>query len=334
MAHPTHVPDPLTRAPFRGSWAVDHGLLSRRQLDSGAWVRILRDVYRFGGLLETDEVRAAALRLVLPADAVVCGRTAAWLHGVWTPVPGAPIPLEFARHTMGSGEGLIGARKRRLALMPTMLDDVAELRDGCFGDLVLVRGVPATSALRTCFELVRDRPLVEAVVVADAFAYSGALTLPWLHAYVQLHRGWPGVRQAREVVELASSYARSSGESRLRMIVVLGALPEPHVNVGVWAEGSGTLIGIPDLTLTRVPRPAALEYDGAYHGHLEQRVADIGRENRFALESSLPLLRFGRNDVRLRYHATLRQIVRATGVTHWRPLEDRHFRRSSRDRMW
>lgn len=218
--------------------------------------------------------------------------------------------------------------------MPTMLDDVAELSDRCFGDLAIVNDTPTTSVLRTCFELIRDRSLVEAVVVADAFAYAGVLTLPWLDAYVGLHGGWPGVRQARAVVELATAFARSPGESRLRMIVVLGGLPTPLINAPLDVGGSAGQVGIPDLTMIHVLRPVGLEYDGLYHADLPQHVADLGRENRFAVDGCLPLLRFGKNDVRLRPLETLEQIARATGAKRWVPLEPDDFRRTPPGLAW
>lgn len=334
MPRVAHVPDTLRRIPFRGSDAVASGLLTRRQLDSKVWVRILRDVYRHVDLPETDAVRAQALRAVLPPDGVVRGRTAAWLHGVWQPRPGQVVPLEFARPTTASSTALAGARQRRLEFLPTMLSEVPELSDGCVGDLVEVHDAPTTSVLRTCFELMRDRPLVEAVTVADAFAFAGVLTLPWLSAYVELHRGWPGVRQARMAVELASCRSRSPGESRLRMIVVLGGLPEPIVNVAHYADRGRTMVGIPDLYIRDTPHPVGLEYDGAYHDDSVQRTLDNRRENRFAAELHMSLLRFGATDVRSRYHASLEQIVKATGWRHRQDLLDADFRRTAPGLAW
>lgn len=333
MSPKPQIPDELAAGPFRGSVAVERDLLSKRQLRSKVWARVFRDVYLLADLADDDGLRADALRMVMPPGVIASGRTAAWRHGVWQPRPGALVPLEFARHRLGAGSPPAGLRGRRLAVMPTMQDDVPELADRCFGDLTIVNDIPTASVLRTCFELIRDRRLVEAVVVADAFAYAGVLTIPWLSAYVDLHRGWPGVRQARMVVDLASAQARSPGESRLRMIVVLGMLPEPLVNVPYYDRGND-LVGIPDLALLNVPRPTGLEYDGACHADPKQHVADLGRENRFTSGTALRLLRFGRNDVRLRPQEALDQIVRATGVSRWRPLDVDDFRRTPPHLSW
>lgn len=334
MPRHARVPDQLRLGPFQGSAAVGRGLLTRRQLASRAWVRILRDVYRHVDLEETDRVRAEALRLVLPADGVVRGRSAAWLHGVWRPAPGTLVPLEFARPTGAAGSSYDTARKRRLRFLPTMLDAVPSVADGCFGDLTEIHGTPTTSALRTCFELMRDRALVEAVVVADAFASSGAVSLPWLAAYVDLHRRWPGVRQARLAADLASSYSRSPGESRLRMIIVLGGLPEPLVNVPMFVGDPGRLVGVPDLLLVATPRVVGLEYDGAYHDEAEQHAMDNRRENRFASDLDVHLLRFGAVDVRMHYRYVLELAAKASGWRRTAWLDDADFRRPPPHLTW
>src|SRR5829696_5409924 len=61
MPRQAHVPDRLRQAPFRGSRAVADGLLSRRQLQSSAWVQVLRDVFVHSDVKITDTVRGRAL---------------------------------------------------------------------------------------------------------------------------------------------------------------------------------------------------------------------------------------------------------------------------------
>src|SRR5215204_2149510 len=119
MPYKAHVPEQLLTAPFVGRTAVSQGILTARQLDSPVWVGMLRGVYRHRDLEPTDQLRAAALSLVLPPGAVVAGRTAAWLHRAWTPRPGAPVPLEYARPVLAAGKGITGTRYRRLELRPS-----------------------------------------------------------------------------------------------------------------------------------------------------------------------------------------------------------------------
>ena len=78
MATPPEVPDALRNLPFCGRRAIDDGLLSRRQLQSRAWVRLFRDVFVHREVVLTETVRARALVLVMPPDAVLAGRTAVW----------------------------------------------------------------------------------------------------------------------------------------------------------------------------------------------------------------------------------------------------------------
>jgi hypothetical protein len=182
---------------------------------------MLRDVFVHRDVQPSDAVRARALQLVMPSDAIIAGRTAAWLQGVWRTRPGVPVPLEYARPRDVDGRGILGASLSRR---------VIRLADDEWSDVTEVAGVPVMSPMRTCFDLMRERALVEAVVVADAYARSGQLALPWLAAYVRSHDRWPGVRVARDACEFASALSRSTGESRLRMVVVLAGFPVPLVN--------------------------------------------------------------------------------------------------------
>ncbi len=140
------------------------------------------------------------------------------------------------------------------------------------------------------------------------------IDLPWFWAYVDAHRRWPGVRHVRAATELATDRARSAGESRLRMIPVLGGLPDPLVNAPVYR--AGILIAILDLWLHAGERDVGIEYDGAYHEQSDQHRADNRRENALVGAGSFPLLRYDRFTVtrqaeRLR---ALRQMGLAIGV--------------------
>lgn len=81
MPRPPHRPPQLCGRVFRGRHAVAAGLLTRRQLDCPAWRRLLRDVYADSALPVTHGLYVAAARLVIPRDAVLAGRSAAWQYG-------------------------------------------------------------------------------------------------------------------------------------------------------------------------------------------------------------------------------------------------------------
>lgn len=265
---------------------------------------------------------------------MVAGRTAAWLHGAWKPRPGVPVPLEYARPIAAAGAGITGTRYRRLELRPTSELDAWGVYDGCWGDITEVHGVAVLSVLRTCFDLMRERALVEAVVVADAFARTRLLTLPWLDAYIADHRRWPGVVQARRVPDLASHRSGSAGETRLRLIVVLGGVPEPFVNIGVWAGTPASLVGYPDLLVWHVPVVVGLEYDGAYHDEADQHDADNRRENRITIETGIPLLRYGAVDVLRQRGRILHEVTKLCGWSRPYELNDLDFRRPAPPLQW
>lgn len=301
MSRPAVVPAELRLRPFRGHIAIERGLLTARQLQGSAWRRVLRDVYVHRDVADDEAMRAAALALVTDGGLVACGRTAAWLHGAWNPPPGTAVPLETTVPG-GSGRRLSGQPRRRLKMRETIGEP----------EVVEIGGVRVLSARRTCFDLMRERRLVEAVVVADAFAAKLLIDLPWFYAYVDVHRRWPGVDRVRQALALASAYALSPGETRLRMVVVLAGFPEPWVNPPVWGGDPPELLGYPDLLLMNVPQPTALEYDGADHALPEQHRHDLRRENRFVTRVSFPILRYDRTAVLDRRHVIVEDVARST----------------------
>lgn len=312
------LPAELMGGAFTVECAAWHGV-SARMLQGREWRRLLRGVYCHRGVAIDDEIRLSAARLALPDDAVAAGRLAAWLHGVWSPPPGGQLPLEWAREKGRSRPLRALAGSHRL-----VVDDA---------DVVEVRGLRCTSPMRTAFQLMRGAPLVEAVVVAEAFAWGGVLELPWLWAYVDAHHRWPGVERTRRALDFVKNGVRSPGESRLRMVAVLGGLPEPLVNLPV--ERDRELLGVLDLYLLG-RRPAGAEYDGAYHESDEQRSADNRRENRITIETGLPVLRYDRRSLS-RHRARERvlwEMARATGVEPRNILDPRWFSDPRRPFRW
>src|SRR3954469_17971154 len=77
---PARVPAELCTGPFTTAQAQAAGL-THSALRSSEWRQVLRGVWVHSSVEETRELRFAAVKLVLPPRAVVCGLTAAWLHG-------------------------------------------------------------------------------------------------------------------------------------------------------------------------------------------------------------------------------------------------------------
>lgn len=331
---PAAVPPELLERPFRGVDAVQAGLLTAGQLRHGPWVRIMRGIYAQRDLAGDPAVRLGALRLATAPGDVVCGRTAAWLHRVWTPRPGVAVPLEVTRPLGARADERLGEGRRRLVLRRAApagrpLTGISVLDE----DVLDLDGLAVLSPLRTCFDMVRERRLVEAVVVMDAFLYAGAVHLEHLAAYCSDRRRWPGVRQARVAVSLATAAARSPGETRLRMILVLGGLEEPLVNVPV-LDDYDRHVATPDLQV-RGRRWAWLEYDGSYHEAQTQHLADVRRENRLAVETGVPILRYDRHHmVGEGPERVLGEVVRATAAPSPQSLDPRDFWRPAVGLQW
>ncbi|HEX8206542.1 MAG TPA: hypothetical protein VF587_10835, partial [Solirubrobacteraceae bacterium] len=290
-------------------------------------------VYVRRGLENDPVVRVRAVALAAGPDDVICGRTAAWLYGVWRPVPGSVVPLEVTRPVRAHGAAVGAVTRYRRVLRGTpdsgrppvgirhLDEDVAQLAE-----------LRVTSALRTCFDLMRERALVEAVVVADAFAFAGALDLTALTDYCSDGRRWPHVRAARTATMLAHVGSRSPGESRLRMVVVLAGYEEPLVNVPVHTS-TGDYLGTPDLTL-RGRRWVYLEYDGAYHDEAAQHGRDLRRQNGLIRAGGPPLLRFDRRHVLHQRALVLHEVATACGESPRSSLDDADFRRPLPTRAW
>lgn len=305
---------------------MESGLLTPKQLRSSAWVRLLPNVYVPRDLELDPSARVTALRLLDEPGHILCGLTAAWVYGAWTPLPGRPLPLEVSRGPRAPGTPVGGYRRRRLAL--PQCDDVDPrglARIDPEQDVLEVAGLRITSPVRTCFDLVRRHALVEAVAFADAFAYAGVMSVGTFAGYSAGHARWPAVRQARLVAELATPLARSPGESRLRMVVVLSGLGEPLVNPALH-DASGIHLATPDLLLLGT-RPLAMEYDGGYHDEGNQPAKDRRRRTRFVTETDIPLLEFDNDDLRRRPDQIVRAVERKTGRKPLADLEPRDFLR-------
>jgi hypothetical protein len=224
------------------------------------------------------------------------------------------------------------ARRRLTFVLEPWPQEAGTVWSRLDGDVVDLRGIPVTSPLRTCFDLMRERALVEAVVVADAFAATGDVNLAILDCYARDRRRWPGIRRTRTAVSLATAGALSPGETRLRMTVVLAGFPEPLVNVPV-VGGDGRHLGTPDL---QVPgsRPVRLEYDGAYHEEHDQRARDRRRENRLLAAAAVPVLRYDRRHVTQLRHVVVREVAALTGHRPTSELDPRDFRRPPHRLAW
>ena len=329
MSRPAICPPELTRRVFRGSDVVAAGLITGNRLRHRMWSRLGEDIYVLAEHHDETWARLEALRLMTSPRHVACGLTAAWLHGVWTPRPGAPVPLHMSRPKATHGHEVRGHTRRRLTFPECTAPFALQ------PDVIEVDGVAVTSPMRTCFDLMRDRQLVEAIVVADAFLYCCVVDHVRLALYCQERVRWPGVRRARLAVGLASPFARSPGESRLRAVLVLAGFEAPLVNVPV-LDARGQHIATPDLQV-RGHRWAWLEYDGSYHDVEAQHEADVRRENRLAISSGgVPILRYNKRHLTTAAGRArvVHEVAGAVGLAAPADLRGKDFLRTPPERAW
>lgn len=287
VPRPCFVPESLTRGPFTLRQGLEAGLTSD-QLRTSAWRHLSFNWYCWAGLRVTEEMRLSTIHAGLPAGAAFSGPTAARLHGLDLAAPRRPeviVPpdLEIADR--------IQATVRRVELHPT--------------DLAWCRGFPATSPLRTAFDLAGRLPLVEGVVAIDLALHAGLIDLEEFAGYVGGHARRPGVVRARQVLAHAEPRSESPMESRLRMLLVLAGLPRPLAQVDLLTPEGG-FAGRADLFYPEAQ--VAVEFDG--ENHRDRLVSDDRRQNRIA-DLGITLLRYTTPDLSERRTAIVAEVSAA-----------------------
>lgn len=246
--------------------------LSRRQLAGQSWRRVERGVYRWAQLPDSPLLQLNAVARRMP-DAVFSGRTAGWLHGLDLP-PAEPVEaiVQDARVS-----GRAGVKLQRATLAPR--------------DVVRMKGLPVTSALRTAVDLGSRRPLVDAVVALDMAIHQRIVTVTKLRSFMEANRGAKGSAILRRVIELAEPATQSPMETRLRLLLVMAGLPRPQAQVSIH-DPHGRFLGRPDLYYPA--HRLGLEYDGSTHR--DSLVEDNRRQNRL-MNGGVRLLRFTAADI-------------------------------------
>ena len=273
MARKAIRPAALLRGPFTVDEARRAGL-SRWHLEGASWSRLGPSLYVPAELRKDPLHILAAVCRRLPPGAAFSGLTSAWLHYIDVE-PCSPVEVTVPPDCGISSRAGINVRRSQLLK----------------GDVVMVRGFAATSALRTVGELSGRLSLVEAIVVADQALHGKLFRLDQLAEWARLHRGGRGVEQVRRVVELAEPASESPMESRLRMVLMLGGLPRPRAQVEIrdrWARLAGR------VDLYYESARLGIEYDGAGH---RANLADDNRRQNKLFNAGVHLLRFTAGDV-------------------------------------
>lgn len=252
--------EPLTRwtsEPFRGSWAVLTGRITRARLRGPDFRRLEHDVY-VGAAAECDvRMRVRTLRLWSQERGVVGGPLAALAYDVECPWDDAELIMSGRCHPAPTN-----ATIRTDRLRP---GETAE-RFGC----------PVTTPVRTAFDLARRRPLIEAVAAVDALAHTCRFSATHLRRRAAEHSGVRGLVQVQRVLELMDPRAESLPETRLRLGLLDRGVPPgiPQFRV-VLATGERVR-----LDLAWPAAMLALEYDGPEHRTVAGQNRDAFRDGR------------------------------------------------------
>jgi very-short-patch-repair endonuclease len=256
------IPEPLAGRIFRGRDVVARGLLTNDALRTAStWRRQFQGIYVDAQVPITHHLRcAAAMRYLLPADAVIAGRSAAQLHGAAIGSSDDPVEILLPQPL----------RRRSPAGLLIHRGPISK------SQVQKINGLPVTDPVRTCWDLSQWLDPVTAVMVIDQLLVAGPLFKLELDKHLSQTWGLQGWRAFAHVVSLADHGAESPPESELRVRLVLAGLPRPQVQYSVIVEGRFVArvdLGWPEFRV-------AVEYDGQWHGRPGQLHADRHRLNR------------------------------------------------------
>lgn len=263
---PPGTPLPLDR-PFTYLTAREEAGLTQRDLTllvrSGILRRPIKGVYVVASLPDSLDLRCACLRLVTPADAVVCDRHAGWLHG-------AEMVLQPNEHLDLAPISMFLPPGRRLR------NPLAESGERTLlpSDIVEVNGLLVTTPIRTAWDLGRNRWPERSLAGMDQMLRLGAFTKEELIRGVGRFRGMRWVRVLRVLAAYVDGRAESPGESVLRLRWIEVHLPTPIPQFEVW-DGDEFLAR---LDLANPEAHFGAEYDGVeWHSTDVQQAHDRRR---------------------------------------------------------
>ena len=218
----------------------------RAAIANGDVEQVMDRVYADARADDTRDFRIQAAKLVVPAHAVICDETAAWLWGVDTHRPSdrhSFVPKWVVPH--GQSRTRLDGMFCRQAKLPN--DDIADLG-----------GLAVTNPVRTTGDLLRKQWRPYAMASADAMAHADLVRPMDVRGHLAQLKGFPGIRQARMLSRHIESKSASRGESWTRLRLIDAGFPTPKAQVEVMdAEG-----GVRFLDLAYERRKIAIEYDG------------------------------------------------------------------------
>jgi very-short-patch-repair endonuclease len=167
-------------------------------------------------------------------DLVASHESAAYLHGIDLLLPrGAAVPrVTLTRRPQERTRSLIDGALIRVAKLP---DD----------HVTIVFGIPVTTAARTVMDIARTTGFMEGVVAADFALHNRVAIQVELAIILEDCAQWPGIVQARRVLDFADGQAESALESVARVRFAQYRMPTPALQVNI--RGAQGFIGRVDF---------------------------------------------------------------------------------------
>jgi Protein of unknown function (DUF559) len=226
------IPDAVRKSKVATvAWWRDAGITENQQralVRSGNLVRVRRGVYATRPAIDyaaasprrTHALQVAAVGSAVGRDAVASHHSAALIHGINL--------LSQPRDTVTLTRP--PAKRSSRLRSDGIVFHAADLPPN---HVTSRYGLLVTTVPRTIIDLARTSPLREAVVAADS-ALQAELTSKAELAFVAgACQGWPGIQQARQVIEFSDERAESVLESCARVAFAEAGLEPPELQVTI-----------------------------------------------------------------------------------------------------
>lgn len=216
--------------------------LTKRDLSRGDYRKLFRGAYTRTGADPTYTEQLSFALQVVPGAAFAAEHSAARHHGAVAP-PASDLHLGIRIKTKCRHDGIC----LRYYKHPP--------------DIALVKGIWTTSAGQTFLDMARPLEFMDLLVLGDSLVRRTGCRPTYLRNFVagvSAH----GAQRAREVAALIRANVDSPNESRLRLLMVSGGLPEPTVNRVLYDRAHARKRRV-DLAYDEWK--VAVEFDGRHH---------------------------------------------------------------------
>ncbi len=208
-----------------------------------------------------------AVLLTLGGEAAASRRSAAVLWGFDLAVEPMGLDVDVTPSRSRAERPGVDVRRRHLR-------DVVDLTVGGTAP------VRVTGALRTVVDCAQERPLAEAVAIADSAVRSGHLTVEELLEAASTRRSHPCAERVRRVVRWVDARSGSVLESLLRVLLAEHGLVVPRTQYVV-RDRDGAFVGRVDFCWPE--QRLIVEADGRrWHDPQDARDRDRRRSNEYA----------------------------------------------------